>query len=101
MNDRRKPDPPPLRTDDVRTVAIGTVLWLVALLGLLPFWSRLDDAGRLWWIPACACGFALGLIGLVYTRRRAAAITRDEAAAAAATSAVSGTSDEGPSSRES
>lgn len=69
-----------MRTDDVKTVLVGTVLWAVALVALLPFWSRLDDAGRLWWIPTCAAGVALGLIGLAYTRRRAAAISRDEAA---------------------
>lgn len=92
MSEPRKPDPPPLRTDDVRTVAVGTVLWAVALVALLPFWSRLEDAGRLWWVGACASGFALGLVGLAYTRRRAAAIARDEAAARS--------SDKGPSSPE-
>jgi len=80
MKQPRKPDPPPLRTDDVRTVLVGTALWAVALLALLPFWSRLEDAGRLWWVATCACGFGLGLVGLAYTRRRAAAIARDEAA---------------------
>ncbi|HEV2892003.1 MAG TPA: DUF2530 domain-containing protein [Frankiaceae bacterium] len=93
MREPRKADPPPLRTDDVRTVAVGTVLWLVALLALLPFWSRLSDGGRLWWVATCACGFALGLVGLAYTRRRAAAIARDEAAAASASARAS---DEGP-----
>lgn len=95
MSEPRKPDPPPLRTDDVRTVAVGTVLWAVALVALLPFWSRLEDSGRLWWVGTCASGFALGLIGLVYTRRRAAAIARDDAAAAAV-----GASDKGPSRTE-
>ncbi len=99
MSESRRPDPEPLRTNDVRTVAIGTVLWAVAFVALLPFWSRLDDDGRLWWVATCACGFALGLIGLAYTRKRAAAISRDEARAAAAAAAVAdGTSDEGPSS---
>lgn len=88
MNEPRRPDPPPYESDDVRTVAIGTILWGVALVALLPFWGRLDDAGRLWWIPTCASGLALGFVGLAYTRRRAAAIARDKAR---------GTSDEGPS----
>ncbi|HEX8002003.1 MAG TPA: DUF2530 domain-containing protein [Mycobacteriales bacterium] len=78
MNEQRRPDPPPLRTDDVRTVLIGTIVWFVALVALLPFWSRLAGSGRLWWVATCASGFALGLVGLVYTRRRAAAIARDE-----------------------
>ena len=67
----RRPDPPPLRTDDVRTVAVGTVLWAVALVVLL----LLRD-GR---AAIAACGLGLGFVGLVYTRRRAAAIARDEA----------------------
>lgn len=66
---------------DVRTVLVGTVSWLVAFVALLPFWSRLEENGRLWWVATCACGFGLGLVGLVYTRRRAAAIARDAAAA--------------------
>jgi hypothetical protein len=77
----RKPDPPPLRTNDVRTVTVGTVLFGVALVGLLPFWSYLDRTHRLRWVAMCACGFVLGLVGLAYTRRRAAAIARDEATA--------------------
>ena len=96
MSEPRKPDPPPLRTDDVRTVLVGTVLWAVALVALLPFWSRLDDGGRLWWVATCASGFGLGLIGLAYTRRRAAAIARDEAAAR-----LDRPSDKGPSGAES
>ena len=85
----------PLRTNDVRTVAIGTVLWAVALVALLPFRSRLEDHGVLWWIPACACGVALGFVGLAYTRRRAAAIARDEALEAAAATSSNGPSSPG------
>jgi hypothetical protein len=76
-----RPSPPPRRTDDVRVVMIGTAAWAVGFLALLPFWGRLADAGRLWWLGACAFGFGLGLVGLAYVRRRAAAIARDEAAA--------------------
>jgi hypothetical protein len=61
----------PLPDDGVVTVAIGTVLWLVALLVLLPFWHRLDSHGHLWWIAACAWGTGLGLLGIGYCWRRA------------------------------
>jgi hypothetical protein len=64
----------PLDVDGVRAVAIGTVLWAVALVALLPFWGRLADDGRLWWIGACAAGTGLGLLGLVYVTRRRNAI---------------------------
>ena len=76
---QRRPDPPDVPTNDVRTTVVGTVLWAVALLACLVFRDRLDEAGRGWWIGTCAGGLALGVVGIVYTRRRNAAIARDEA----------------------
>ena len=67
----RKPDPAPLPYDGVLTVTIGTGVWLVALVVMLPFWSHLRRDGHLWWIATAACGFGLGLLGIVYCRRRA------------------------------
>lgn len=64
------PDVAPLDVDGVRTVAVGTILWLGALLVLLPFRSRLEDAGRGWWLWTCVAGFGLGLLGWAYCRRR-------------------------------
>ena len=73
----RRPDPPPLQTDDVRTVAVGTAAWAVALVALLPFWSALGDAGRTWWVATCLGGIGLGAVGIYYCRRRARAIARE------------------------
>ncbi len=70
----RRPDPAPLPYDGVRTVTIGTLLWLVALIAMLPFWSRLNDDGHLCWIATAATGFGLGLIGIYYCRRRSASL---------------------------
>ena len=67
----RKPDPPPLRTNDVRTVRIGTALWGVALAGS----AALQRWDAFW---TCVAGFALGFVGINYTKRREAAIARDE-----------------------
>lgn len=76
----RRPDPPPLETNDVRTVAVGTAAWALALvvLGVL----RLTGATRVetWWLAMAACGAVLGLAGVQYCRRRRAAIERDRAA---------------------
>jgi hypothetical protein len=72
----RKPDPAPLPYDGVLTVKIGTGLWLVALIVMLPFWSHLRRDGHLWWIATSAIGFGLGLLGIVYCRRRAASLRR-------------------------
>ena len=63
-------DVEPLDVDGVRTVAVGTTLWLIGFLALLPFYGRLQDAGRDWWLWACLAGFGLGLFGLEYCRRR-------------------------------
>lgn len=63
-------DVAPLDVDGVRTVEVGTAAWLVAFVALLPFYGRLEEAGRLWWLWTCMAGFGLGLIGLEFCRRR-------------------------------
>jgi hypothetical protein len=63
-------DVPPLDVDGVRTIEVGVVLWLVGFLALLPFYGRLQESGRDWWLWTCLAGFGLGLIGLEFCRRR-------------------------------
>ncbi|RYB88927.1 DUF2530 domain-containing protein [Nocardioides glacieisoli] len=60
----------PLDVDGVRTTEVGTALWLLGFLGLLPFWGTLQESGRTWWLWTCLAGFGLGLCGLEYCRRR-------------------------------
>jgi uncharacterized protein DUF2530 len=60
----------PLDVDGVRTVAIGSVIWIVAFLAMLPFIGTLRDHDKLSWLWICIAGFGLGLIGLEYCRRR-------------------------------
>ena len=72
-------DVEPLDVDGVRTVEVGTALWLIAFVGLLPFYGRLEESGHLWWLWTCLAGVGLGSIGLEYCRRRRKA--RDERAA--------------------
>ncbi len=60
----------PLDVTGVRTIAVGAILWLVAGLALLPFYSTLEDNGHGWWLWTCVAGFGLGLIGVEYCRRR-------------------------------
>ena len=73
----RRPDPPPLETNDVAVVLIGTSLWAGALLVLAVL--ELADLARVrgWWLGMCGYGVALGLFGLYYVRRRQSAIARD------------------------
>lgn len=75
-----RPDPPPLETDDVKVVAIGTMLWAIGLLVLLLL--IVTEAAEVpgWWLAMCGYGIALGLFGVRYCRRRHAAIERDKAA---------------------
>jgi len=60
----------PLDVTGVRTVTVGTVLWVIAFVALLPFYSTLEEHGRAWWLWVCPAGFGLGLLGLEYCRRR-------------------------------
>ncbi len=64
-------DVEPLDNDGVRTVQVGTALWLVAFVALLPFYGRLEESGRTWWLWSCMAGFGLGLFGIEICRRRA------------------------------
>lgn len=63
-------DVEPLDVDGVRTVAVGTALWAVAFVLLLPFYGRLEESGRVWWLWTCVAGFGLGVLGWDYCRRR-------------------------------
>lgn len=65
-------DVEPLDVDGVRTVEVGTALWLVGFVALLPFYGELQSQGRTWWLWTCLTGFGLGLLGLEYCRRRRA-----------------------------
>jgi hypothetical protein len=72
----RRPDPPPLETNDVVLVAVGTAGWALALVVLL----LLDAVGKDihgWWLWMCAAGIGLGLVGVRFCQRRHAAIARN------------------------
>ncbi len=69
-------DVEPLDVDGVRTVQVGSLLWFVAFLALLPFYGQLQDSGRTWWLWTCLAGLGLGLFGLEYTTRRRRARVR-------------------------
>jgi len=75
----RRPDPEPLRTDDVTAVTVGTVAWAVLLVVLLAMYGRLEDDGHESWVWIAAAGFGLGLIGIRHVRRRRDALARIEA----------------------
>ena len=63
-------DVAPLDVDGTWTVAVGSGLFLLAFVALLPFYGSLEDAGRAWWVWTCLCGFVLGVVGWAYCRVR-------------------------------
>jgi Protein of unknown function (DUF2530) len=72
----RLPAPPPLpaRWVDMRPVlAVGTVLWFLAFLGLCVARYAYQATPGVW-LPACLAGWVLGVIGtgIMYWQRAAA-----------------------------
>ena len=46
-----------------RIVAVGTALWFVAFVVLLPFWGWLGRHDHRIWLWTCLAGWLLGLLG--------------------------------------
>lgn len=59
-----------MEIDDVKVVTFGTAIWLAAFLVMIPFYGRLSDDGRAWWLWCALAGFGLGVVGIGYCRRR-------------------------------
>ena len=67
----RRPDPPPLKTDNQRVALVGTALWLLAFVVLAVFFrDQLADHDRTWWLATCGIGVLCGVYGIWYTRKR-------------------------------
>jgi drug/metabolite transporter superfamily protein YnfA len=58
-----------MRVDSQRVLLIGTGMWLVALIVLLPFWSWLGRHDHRSWLWTCVAGVVLGLIGILLVRK--------------------------------
>ena len=63
-----------METDDVRVVALGTALWLVALIATLVFHDRLAEHDNGDWVWVALAGVFLGFVGLRHVRRRRRAL---------------------------
>lgn len=68
-------DVEPLDVDGVHTAQVGTALFLLGFLALLPFYGRLAENDSTWWLWTCLTGVGLGLLGLGYSRHRRASRT--------------------------
>lgn len=71
---REVPEPP--QADAVVPVTVGTLLWGLAFLVLLPFRDRLAESGDDWWLWVALVGFLLGVLGTWWVRRRRAIYER-------------------------
>ena len=65
-----------MRINARRIVAVGTGLWFVAFVVLLPFYAWLGDHGHRSWLWTALAGWLLGLLGLaIMSRHRRAGRT--------------------------
>ena len=64
----------PLEINGITAVTIGTGIWSVATLVMVLMRDQLEASGRGDWIAIGVCGIILGLLGMRYTKRRAARI---------------------------
>jgi hypothetical protein len=69
-SEQRRPDPPPLETDDRPVVWVGVAVWALLLVLALIFHDRLVRDGHGWWVWTPVTGIVLGLFGLRYISRR-------------------------------
>ncbi|MCW2714519.1 MAG: hypothetical protein JWN88_1566 [Frankiales bacterium] len=66
------PAPPPLESDDARTVLVITLAWVLAMVVLLVLAVTGMTEVRGWWLGMCGYGIALGAFGVWHLRRRKA-----------------------------
>jgi hypothetical protein len=55
--------PPAVQMNARRIVAIGTLLWFIAFVVLLPFYGWLGRHDHRIWLWTCLAGWLLGLVG--------------------------------------
>jgi hypothetical protein len=61
--------PPAVRINAWRIVVVGTALWFVAFVALLPAYGWLGTHHHRIWLWTCLAGWLLGLTGLTIMRR--------------------------------
>ena len=66
----------PLYVTGITTVTLGTAIWAVLLVVAIVFRDSLAHQGRGDWVWIAAAGTCLGLLGIRYSKRRAARIDR-------------------------
>jgi hypothetical protein len=62
-DERRLVQPPAVVMNTRRIVAVGTAVWFVAFVALLPFYGWLGRHDHRIWLWTCLAGWLLGLAG--------------------------------------
>jgi hypothetical protein len=68
----------PLEVNGITAVTLGTIIWSIATLIMVLMRDQLEATGRGNWIAIGVAGIFLGLLGMRYTKRRAARIERNK-----------------------
>lgn len=66
----RKPDPGPADVNAGRAIIVGSVLWALALVGVLAFTPAQLAANKTWYAFTCLAGIALGVFAWFKVRNR-------------------------------
>jgi hypothetical protein len=78
---RSKSELTPLEVNGITAVTLGTGIWSAATLIMVLMRDDLEASGRGDWIAIGVCGIILGLLGMRYTKRRAARIQNSRSSA--------------------
>ena len=66
---QRRPDPAPVKTNARLAIAVGTLLWALALLFLL-FAPQQFQKVEAWKLATCGVGTVLGIYGFIHVSRK-------------------------------
>jgi hypothetical protein len=66
MATETRPEPEPLKTNDLHVAAAGTAAWAVAFFVLLVVGLPADER---WWLWVCVAGVGIGLFACWYAPR--------------------------------
>jgi len=64
----------PIENNGIRAVTVGTALWITGVVCLFFARNWLKSTGREDWLWIAIAGVGLGVLGQIYTRRRAAKV---------------------------
>ena len=64
----------PIENNGIRAALVGTALWITGVVCLFLARNWLKSTGRQDWLWIAVAGVILGVLGQIYTRRRAAKV---------------------------